>query len=530
MTATATDKRSHDGKKRRVLVLCLTYGEPEENEFGPQYEYSHSILDRLTRRVAPIPKFVTPLIAARRARIRAANFREKNWNSPLEKISEAQARVLKELLEEMEPGTDFDVRVLREFRPPLLPEILPTLESNPPDDILVFPLYVAESDFTTGISRTDFETYYRRAHGRTPLPAPRYVVGFGFDERFADAMADFIMSYCRENGWDEEKLKESALILGAHGTVVTLPAGMNSGAQETGNLFRLVRKRLRDKFAWMRIGWLNHTLGGMWTCPSAEQAAQEAHDLGLRKVVYFPFGFIGDNGESMLEGRQQLAVVEWDEMLYLPCPNEDRRVLGVMARMALERLEQPPEDWKTIGRGNPELERPEMPAGRGTPGFLKFNGPALAAFACAFWSLVGVFLVSRGLLVGSQIASPLILALVAFFSVLIAWGKGQSILAPLALKNLKRLRSIPQPSPMYRMFSKASWIVIAFFVCLGISLRFVPMPMGLRATILLGVGGAMLVGAAGYVLNFAMATPIKAKLPTKKKPRHEIAGAVRAVK
>jgi hypothetical protein len=72
--------------------------------------------------------------------------------------------------------------------------------------------------------------------------------------------------------------------------------------------------------------------------------------------------------------------------------------------------------------------------------------------------------------------------------------------------------------------------VFAFFACFGMSLRFVPMPMGLRATILLGVGGAMLVGAAGYVLNFAMATPIKAKLPTKKKPRQKITDAIPAGK
>ena len=42
-------------RSRREEVLCLTYGEPPEHEWRPQFAYSLSILNRLTRRVAPIP-------------------------------------------------------------------------------------------------------------------------------------------------------------------------------------------------------------------------------------------------------------------------------------------------------------------------------------------------------------------------------------------------------------------------------------------------------------------------------------------
>ena len=500
-------------RKRRVQVYCLTYGEPAENIFAPQFEYSLNILNRLTRRVAPIPRFVTPLLAARRARIRCQTFNEKGWNSPLEKISDQQAAILEQQLRELRPDIEFTVEVLREFRPPLLPEVLEKLETDPPDDIIVMPLYVAESDFTTGISRTDFETYHNRKKGANPLPGPKYVIGFGFDERFADAMADFILRQCEKRGWDEAKCRESALILGAHGTVVTLPAGMNSGAQETGNLFRLIRKRLKDRFAWVRVGWLNHELGGMWTCPTAEESAGQAQERGLKKVVYFPFGFVGDNGESMLEGRDALAEYEWEDMLYLPCPNEDRPFLRVMAEMASERLDQPGENWETIGRGNPAYERPEMPAPREESGFLKFTGPTLAVLACLFWSAIGVWLTARGVIAGLETESTAVFVLAAIFGALIGWYKGSRILGKLAVKNLKRLRSIPQPSFVTKMFSKPSWIVIAFFACVGVSLRFVPMPLGLRAAILMGVGSAMLVGAAYYVARFRESIPIDAAIP-----------------
>ncbi len=503
------------GTKRRVEVLCLTYGEPEENLFWPQFQYSLSILNRLTRRVAPIPKFVTPLLAARRGLIRARTFREKNWNSPLEKISERQAEVLGELLSEMRPECDFNVRVLREFRPPYLPEVLATLEETPPDDLLIIPLYVAESDFTTGISRTDFETFHRSRNGGHSLPGPKYALGFGFDERFAKAMADFIMRYCESHGWTGEKLRESALILGAHGTVVTLPPGMNSGAQETGNLFRLVRRELKDRFGWVRVGWLNHELGGMWTCPSVETSALEAQKRGFRKVVYFPFGFVGDNGESMVEGRDQLAVAEWEEMLYLECPNEDRDFLRAMAEIAAERLNDAPEDWEHVGRGNAIYERPEMPAEPGTPGQLKANGPALAALAGIFWTVLGAWLTFRAVEAFLLIEAGPAFAIPLGVGLLVAWYKGTRILGPLAMKNLKRLRRIPQPSPLYAMFSRGSWILAAFFAGVGIAMRVMPLAPGVRAAILLGVGLAMLTGAAYYVRHFHESRPLTETPPAR---------------
>ncbi|MBX3730280.1 MAG: ferrochelatase [Candidatus Sumerlaeia bacterium] len=494
--------------KRRVLVLCLTYGEPAENEFAPQYEYSLLILNRLTRRVAPIPRFVTPLLAARRARKRIATFREKNWSSPLEGISARQAAVLAELLAEARPDTDFDVRVIREFRPPLLPKVLADIERDPPDDLLIVPLYVCESDFTSGISRTDFETFHRARKGAHRLPGPKYVLGLGFDERFARATADFIWNTCREQGWDEARCRDAALILGAHGTVVTLPPGMNSGAQETGNLFRLIRRELKDRFGWVRIGWLNHQLGGMWTKPSAEEAAREAHERGHRKVVYFPFGFIADNGESMLEGRDQLAVVPWDEMLYLPCPNDNRAYLRVLADLALERLDAPPEEWPAVGRGNPAYERPEMPAERATPGPLKFGGVGLAVLACAFWTMVGTMLTVRGIRVALDVHTPMALILSAAVALPLIWIKGTRVLGRLALKNLRRLRALPQPSPFYRMFTPAIWTVICCMSGLGMLLRITPIAPTLRAGILLGVGGAMLVGAGYYLANLRQARPL----------------------
>ncbi len=82
------------------------------------------------------------------------------------------------------------------------------------------------------------------------------------------------------------------------------------------------------------------------------------------------------------------------------------------------------------------------------------------------------------------------------------------MLGPMAKKNLLRLRRIPQPSPLYRMFSKATWIVVLCMSLLGMLIRFAPVASGLRGTILIAVGIAMLIWATAYLKNIRLATPL----------------------
>jgi ferrochelatase len=501
-------------RKPRVEVLCLTYGEPAENEFWPQYEYSLNILNKLTRRVAPIPKLVTPLLAARRGRARAAMFNEMDYHSPLEEISAKQAEKIGARLREMDPSRDYHVRVVTEFRPPMLPQILDELATNPPDELVMLPLYVAESDFTTGISRTDLQQFHHRRKGRHGLPAPLYVGGFGFDDRMARVFVDFVLDYCRAQGWDEARMKQSALVLGAHGTLVYPPEGINSGARETLYFFGLMRRHLLPHFATIRVAWLNHTLGGKWTFPAADECGGMIHEQGFRDVVYFPFGFMGDNNESQNEGREALKDFEWNELLYLPCPNEDDRLCNLLAEMTIEHLNQPKrEDWDHVEEGGRrDLVQGPRPAVEGTPGFLKFTSPTLGALSLIFWALIGTMLVWRAGLAIENVASPVSLGLALFFAIVIGAFKGTRVFAKIIPKNLKRLRSLPQPSFITRTFSKAGYIVMLVMMTFGISVG-----LGLRAldwwggyvAILGGVGLAMWVGVIAGIRHFRLCVPVR---------------------
>lgn len=498
-------------QRKRVLVLCLTYGEPHSNAFRPQFLYSLYILRRLTLRVAPIPRFVLPLLAARRGRIRRQMFEEKGYHSPLDAISESQAAKIKAALERHRPDIDFDVRVVMEFKWPFLPDQLREWEQNPPDDFILLPLYMAESDFTTGISRTDLAEYHRGLQGRTnPFPPPAYVAGFGFDERLGKYCADFIVRHLEKNGWTPEKCANAALVLGAHGTLVYPPEGINGGARETLYLYGLIRKHLVGRFKTVRVAWLNHALGGKWTQPAADETAAYVWEKGIRDVVYFPFGFMADNNESQNEGKDALEEFEWNGLLYLPCPNDDEEFCELLAEMTIERLDDPMrEDWDAIERGGRRdlVQRPR-PAVAAPPGFLKATSPVLATIGILFWFTGAIILLLRGSIVLGRIEDAVTLGMVLFASVLIGWFKGTRIIGKVALKNLRRLRTVPQPSPLWKFLSVPSYIVIAFFMGLGISLRFAGIPTPVYATILVGVGLSLLIGGIIAAMNYRLAIPL----------------------
>jgi protoheme ferro-lyase len=307
-------------QRERVLILVLTYGEPPEARFGPQFRYSLSILRRLTRKVAPIPRPILPLIAVLRGRTRVKTWRAENFSSPLERITEEQVASLAAVLRRRDPSREYDVRVVYEFRPPLLPEVFDGLAADPPDRLLLMPMYLPDSDFTTGISQDDVSAWERR-RGQPLTPAPELVGEFSEDEAVVDLMVRSIEEQLAKAGISGDDCRGMGLLLGAHGTLIEAPEGMNTGLESTQHFLDRLSERLAPRFAHTSVGWLNHTLGGEWTSPDLATAAAEMVARGLRRVVHYPFGFLADNAETQLEGRVILRGFDALEPLHMQCLN-----------------------------------------------------------------------------------------------------------------------------------------------------------------------------------------------------------------
>ncbi len=480
----------------RTEVIYLTYGEPAAANFGAQYRYSLAILKRLTLRVAPIPRFVLPLIAAYRAWTRCRMFRHLGFSSPLEEISERQRDALEASLRARHPDREISVRLVYEFREPFLPERLKAIP-DPPEELIILPSYIAESDFTSGVSRADLASFHEKSKGTHGWPEPKYINSLGRDSRLADIMANHVLGHCRREGWTTE---ESVLVLGAHGTVINPPPGILNGLEDTATLAAAIKKRLKPHFRQIGAGFLNHTLGGDWTEPPMDKLAEKIRSADC-SVVYFPYGFTTDNAESLVEGPE--ALEPQASLLCVPSLNDSPALTEFFTDRVEEAWRASPEPWEAMKKTPIEEPEPEQ----GKPGWFRAKAPALALVAALLWISGGIKLLLRGVPAFIQLTEMSEQGLAIALALLVTYFKGYLMLGALAKRNLVRLRRLPQPSPLYRVFPLRTYILILFFAIVGMGIKLLLASAFAKAWILLGVGGALFMGGFVYLLNYRMSRP-----------------------
>jgi protoheme ferro-lyase len=304
-------------------VVLLTYGEPPTPAFFPQLKYSWRILLGLTRAVAPIPPALIPMIALARARLRWSLWTQERYRSPLEPLTHEQADRLAVLLAERDPATNWRVHVAYEFRDPLLLTALASLPNDEPVDVV--PMYVADSAFTHQLARDTIARWAARTAARS---APVRVRPALDEAPLIEAAAAHVRREIEARGiggpgW--------ALVLAAHGTLLEPPRPMETGRVGTERIAAGIAAKLGNRFDRIQLGWLNHVYGGRWTEPAADVALRDLAASGVRKVVYFPFGFLADNAESQLEGRIALRAVPEIEAVHLLCVNAAPELLQAIA-------------------------------------------------------------------------------------------------------------------------------------------------------------------------------------------------------
>lgn len=306
-------------------LVLTTYGEPPLPRFTDQLVYSWRILQGLTRTVADIPQAALPFIALARAHGRRRMWKENDYMSPLEPITEAQAAAVRDALAQSAPG-EWVVHVAYEFRRPLLQDVLGTIPDD--DPVWIAPMYAADSAFTHELSRQAAAAPTGRSarRGRTEvLPALDL-------EHLAEISAAHVLSQLGEG----DTGPATALVLAAHGTLLEPARPIDTGRCATERLYGAIRARLSTHFGLILNGWLNHTRGGRWTEPPIDETLQRVRQAGFTKVIYYPFGFLADNAESQLEG-QLAAVTQPDlQVRFLPCLNDTASLAAALVKQVAE--------------------------------------------------------------------------------------------------------------------------------------------------------------------------------------------------
>ncbi len=329
----------------RVAVLLMGYGEVESyDDFA---NYNEQALNLLTAKFAPVPHWIYPPLAKILAifDLHEWSHQHGQFVSPHNAIFEQQRAGIEQNLQE-KWGDKVKVFKAFNFCAPFLPEqVIPQIKAQGFDKILIYPLLVVDSVFTSGIAVEQVnnalaQTFDGKEHWVT---GQRYIPSFYDEPAYIQLMADLVEEEIKNDLAVAHLPSQIGIVLMNHGCPHKAK-GFTSGIVESQALYDRVRERLMYRYPLISVGWLNHDTPLIeWTQPDATLAAKNLIDLGATAIVFMPIGFATENHETLLdvdhiiEGLQkQRQGVTYRK---LPCVNDHPEFLKMAAEWANPQIE-----------------------------------------------------------------------------------------------------------------------------------------------------------------------------------------------
>ncbi|NET34436.1 MAG: ferrochelatase [Cyanothece sp. SIO1E1] len=295
----------------RIAVLLVGYGEVEcYDHFA---SYNEQALSLLTAKFAPIPAWIYPTLAKLLALFDFHEWKHRHnqFISPHNAIFERQRAGIERHLQakwglSQTTSGQPRVQVFKAFNfcEPFLPQqVLSQIKAQGFNKLLIYPLLVVDSVFTSGIAMEQVnQTLTQLADGASHwVKQLRYIPSFYDQPAYIDLLVRLV----------EEKIAQHVAIapLPSQTGIILLSAGcpqqvrgFTSGVDESQALYEQVRERLIHRYPLISAGWINHPIPLIkWTQPDAERAAKSLIERGATALVFMPIGFVTENHETLLD-------------------------------------------------------------------------------------------------------------------------------------------------------------------------------------------------------------------------------------
>jgi ferrochelatase len=333
-------KHEHLSGQERVAVLLMGYGEVESYEDFANY--NEQALNLLTAKFAPVPTWIYPPLARL-----LALFDRHEWGhthhdfiSPHNAIFEKQRAGIEKNLQE-KWGDRVQVFKAFNFCAPFLPDqVLTEIKNQGFDKLLIYPLLVVDSIFTSGIAIEQVNNALSQiADGEEHwVKAQRYIPSFYNEPAYINLMAHLVEEKINADLANAYLPSQIGIVLMNHGCPHKAK-GFTSGITESQILYDLVRDKLINRYPLISVGWLNHDTPLIdWTQPNAEQAAKNLIQLGAKVIVFMPIGFATENHETLLDVHHIIHDLEKKHAdvsyVQMACVNDDPEFLAVAAQWA----------------------------------------------------------------------------------------------------------------------------------------------------------------------------------------------------
>ncbi|MBE9047502.1 ferrochelatase [Pleurocapsales cyanobacterium LEGE 10410] len=341
---------SEHNESNRVAVLLMGYGEVESYEDFANY--NEQALNLLTAKFAPVPTWIYPAIAKLLAifDLHEWSHQHNNFISPHNAIFEEQRVGIEK---ELQATWGDKVKVFKAFNfcAPYLPEqVLAEIKGQGFDKILIYPLLVVDSIFTSGIAVEQVnKALAQQADGDSHwLKSSRYIPSFFNKPEYIDLMAQMVEEKIEAELAQGHLASRIGIILMNHGCPHKAK-GFTSGIDESQALYELVREKLIDKYPLISVGWLNHDTPLIeWTQPNVKLAAQNLLELGATSIVMMPIGFATENHETLLDVDHIIHHLQHKHsdvtFIRMPCANDRPEFMQMVAKWANPQIEALLED------------------------------------------------------------------------------------------------------------------------------------------------------------------------------------------
>jgi len=324
----------------RVAVLLMGYGEVESYEDFANY--NEQALNLLTAKFAPVPLWIYPPLAKLLAMfdLHEWDHQHDHFISPHNAIFEQQRAGIEQHLQE-KWGERVKVFKAFNFCAPFLPEqVLTQVKAEGFDKILIYPLLVVDSIFTSGIAVEQVNKALTLLSDSSQhwVKGQRYIPSFYNELEYIDLMAQMVEEKIRQDLAVAHLPSQTAIVLMNHGCPHKAK-GFTSGIDESQALYERVREKLIHRYPLISVGWLNHQTPLIdWTQPNADLAAKNLIDLGATALVFMPIGFATENHETLLDVDHIIHGLrrKHPEVTYvqMPCVNERPEFLKMAAAWA----------------------------------------------------------------------------------------------------------------------------------------------------------------------------------------------------
>lgn len=329
----------------RVAVLLMGYGEVESYEDFANY--NEQALNLLTAKFAPVPTWIYPPLAKILA---IFDFHEwghqhNNFISPHNQIFEQQRAGIEKHLQ-AKWGNRVQVFKAFNFCAPFLPEqVIAEIQAQGFDKLLIYPLLVVDSIFTSGIAVEQVnKALVKLADGNEHwIKGLRYIPSFYNEPDYIKLTARMVEEKIAADLAAAHLPSQIGIVLMNHGCPHKAK-GFTSGILESEALYERVREQLIHKYPLISVGWLNHQTPLIeWTQPNVELAAKNLIDLGATAIIFMPIGFATENHETLLDVHHIIHALENRSpnvtYVQMPCVNDCPDFLEMAAEWASPQIE-----------------------------------------------------------------------------------------------------------------------------------------------------------------------------------------------